>query len=168
MKLMDTSSIILFLEFISEYEFIIKFHESGEVMITTAQVEREYNQKKDSSIHNLDYNLNKLLEDGIIIKENCEINEIFNRRYFKLGIGEKSIMSLALEYQEQGHESYCVIDDRYAREVAQKLGLNVKGSIGLLLLLKEKGLLENPNEVVSKIKESPFRISDKILEVLNA
>lgn len=168
MKLMDTSSIILFLEFISEYEFIIKFHESGEVMIITAQVEGEYNQKKDSSAHNPVYNLNKLLEDGIIIKENCEINEIFERRYFKLGIGEKSIMSLALEYQEQGQECYCVIDDRYAREVAQKLGLNVKGSIGLLLLLKEKGLLENPNEVASKIKESPFRISDKILEALNA
>lgn len=168
MKLMDTSSIVLFLEFISEYEFLIKFSETGEVMIITAQVEEEYNEKKDSSIHNPNYNLNKLLENEIIIKEKCEINEIFERRYFKLGIGEKSIMSLALEYQEQGYECYCVLDDKYARDVAQKLELNVKGSIGLLLLLKEKGVLENPNEVANKIRESPFRISDNILEVLYA
>ena len=168
MKLMDTSSIILFLEFISEYEFIIKFSESGEVMIITAQVEEEYNEKKDSSIQNPNYNLDNLLEKEIIIKKTCEINEIFKRRYFKLGIGEKSIMSLALEYQEQGHQCFCVIDDKYAREVAQKLELNVKGSIGLLVLLKEKGLLVNPNEVVNKIRESPFRISDKVLGVLNA
>ena len=168
MKLMDTSSIILFLEFISEYEFLIKFSESGEVMIITAQVEEEYNEKKDLSIQNPNYNLDKLLEKEIIIKETCEINEIFKRRYFKLGIGEKSIMSLALEYQEQGHECYCVLDDKYARDVAQKLELNVKGSIGLLVLLKEKGLLKNPNEVADKIRESPFRISDKVLEALNA
>ena len=38
-------------------------------------------------------------------------------------------MSLALEYQKQGRECYCVLDDRYARDVAQKLELNVKGSI---------------------------------------
>lgn len=168
MKLMDTSSIILFLEFVSEYEFLIKFSKTGEVMIITAQVEEEYNRKKDSSIHNPNYNLNKLIENKIIIKEKCEINEIFKRRYFKLGIGEKSIMSLAFKYQEQGHEYYCILDDKYARDVAQKLELNVKGSIGLLLLLKEKGLLENSNEIVNKIRESPFRISDNILEELNA
>ena len=168
MKLMDTSSIILFLEFISEYEFIIKFSENGELMIITGQVEDEYNEKKDSSINNSNYNLNKLLEDGIILKENCEINSLFDTRYFQLGNGEKSIMSLGLKYKEQSSEYYCVIDDKYARKVANKLNLNLKGSIGLLLLLKEKGVLENPNEVVDKIRESPFRISNKILEELNA
>ena len=55
-----------FLEFISEYEFLIKFSESGEVMIITAQVEEEYNEKKDSSIQNPNYNLDKLLEKEII------------------------------------------------------------------------------------------------------
>lgn len=168
MKLMDTSSLILFLEFISEYEILIKLSETGEVMIITAEVEEEYNKKKDSSIHNSRYNLNKLLENKIIVKESCKINKMLERRYFKLGLGEKSIISLALEYQEQGCECYCVLDDRYARDVAQKLGLNVKGSIGLLLLLKEKGLLENEDIIVNIIKESPFRVSKQILETLNA
>lgn len=168
MKLMDTSSIILFLEFISEYEFLIKFSETGEIMIITGQVEEEYNSKKDSSINNPNYNLNKLLNEGILLKEKCEINSLFDTRYFFLGKGEKSIMSLGLKYKEQSEDYFCVIDDKDARNVAKKLNLNLKGSIGLLLLLKEKGLLENPNEVVDKIRESPFRISDKILEELNA
>ena len=42
MKLMDTSSRILFLECISEYEFLIKFSESSEVIIITAQVDLFY------------------------------------------------------------------------------------------------------------------------------
>lgn len=46
MKLMDTSSIILFLEYIPEYEFIITFSKTGEMMIITPQVETEYNCKK--------------------------------------------------------------------------------------------------------------------------
>lgn len=168
MKLMDTSSIILFLEYLQEFEFIIKFSKTGEIMIITSHVEMEYNDKKDVSITNLDYNLNKLLNDEIIIKEEVEVNKLFKNRYFFLGNGEKSIISLGLKYKEQSVEYYCVLDDKDARKVASKLGLNVKGSIGLLLLLKEKGLLENPRDVINKIHESKFRISDTILRELNA
>lgn len=89
MKLMDTSSIILFLDFLQEYEFIITFYEAGEIMIITSQVEEEYDEKKDLSINNSNYNLNKLLADECIIKEECEINSLFDNKYFFLGKGEK-------------------------------------------------------------------------------
>lgn len=167
MKLMDTSSLILFIDFIPEYKFIIKLSESGEVMIITPEVEIEYCEKIEYRIDSY-YNLNNLLTSQIIIKERCKINDIFKKRYFNLGSGEKSIMSLALEYKKQNKEYYCVLDDKNARNVAKNLGLNVKGSIGLILLLKEKGIIENPKELYNKIIKSPFRISDDILEVLNA
>lgn len=167
MKLMDTSSIILFLERIQEYEFLITFSQNGEIMIITPDVEREYYKKAGDNI-NPDYNLGQLLQDKILLKDNCEINEIFKKRYFKLGIGEKSIMSLALEYKKQNKEYYCVLDDKDARKIAKRLKLNLTGSIGLLLQLKEKGLIENPSELITKIKKSTFNISDEILEELNA
>lgn len=168
MKLMDTSSIILFLDRIPEYEFIIGFSENGEVMIITSVVEEEYYKKTISSFDNPNYNLNQLLNDEIILKENYPINSLIQNRYFNLGKGEQSIISLALKYHEQNKEYFCVLDDKDARKIAKKLGLNVKGSIGLLLLLKEKGLLENPIEVADKIRQSNFRISEKILEELYA
>ncbi len=168
MKLMDTSSLILFLEYIPEYEFLITFSETGEIMIITTQVEDEYNIKRDSSKFNENYNLETLINEGMIIKKDCEIHNLFKNRYFKLGKGEKSIMSLALKYKEQSIDCYCVLDDKNARNVAFELNLNVKGSLGLLLLLKEKGLLKNTNELVEKIRESPLWISDNILEELNA
>lgn len=168
MKLMDTSSIILFLEYIQEYEFIFTFSNTGEIMIITPQVKNEYNYKKNPSIKNNNYNLDKLLDNEIILKKDCEIHDLFSKRYFYLGEGEKSIISLALEFKEQSRECYCVLDDKKARDVAINLNLKVKGSIGLLLLLKEKGLIENTNELVEKIRKSPFRISNKILERLNA
>lgn len=167
MKLMDTSSIILFLDFIPEYKFIIKFSETGEVMIITSDVEKEYYEK--AGINNdPNYNLDNLLNSHIIQKEDCIISDMFKTRYFNLGIGEKSIISLALKYKEQNEECYCVLDDKDARKIAQELGLKVKGSIGLLLLLKEKGLLENPKEISEKISKSRFRISEKILGELYA
>lgn len=167
MKLMDTSSIIFFLDEIPEFEFIITFSQNGEIMIITSVVEEEYYKKTISTI-NPNYNLNLLLSEGILLKEDCSINPMIKNRYFNLGDGEKSIMSLALKYEEQGSKYYCVIDDKQARNIAKNLGLNVTGSIGLLLILKEKGLLENPNDVVNKIKKSTFNISDEILEELNA
>lgn len=168
MKLMDTSSLIFFLEHIQEYGFLITFYETGEIMIITPTVEEEFNIKKDSSNFNENYNLEKLINDGVIIKKNCEINDIFKNRYFYLGDGEKSIMSLGLKYKEQSIGYYCVLDDGDARRIAFKLGLNVKGSIGLLLLLKEKGLIENTDELVEKIRDSKFRVGENILEELNA
>lgn len=168
MKLMDTSSLIIFLERIPEYEFLITFSETGEIMIITSDVEKEYNKKRDFSKFNENYNLEKLIHDGMIIKEDCEMHDLFINRYFYLGEGEKSIMSLALKYKEQSKEYFCVLDDKDARKIAFQLGLNVTGSIGLLLLLKEKGLLTNTDEIVEKIRKSSFRISDRILEELNA
>lgn len=168
MKLMDTSSIILFLDHIPEYEFIIGFSENGEIMIITSIVEEEYYKKTTSSFDNHNYTLNQLLNDEIILKEDCPINPLIKNRYFNLGKGEQSIMSLALKYHEQNKKYFCVLDDKDARKIAQKLCLNVTGSIGLLLILKEKGLLENPMEVADKIRQSNFRISDKILEELYA
>ena len=41
MKLMDTSSMILFLDFIPEYEFLITFSQTGELMIITPHVKTE-------------------------------------------------------------------------------------------------------------------------------
>ncbi|WP_295723224.1 DUF3368 domain-containing protein [uncultured Methanobrevibacter sp.] len=168
MKLMDTSSLILFFEHIPEYEFIITFSETGEIMVITPQVEEEYYIKSDPSKFNENYNLEKIINNEIIIKKDSKINSLFENRYFFLGKGEKSIMSLALKYKEQSLDYYCVLDDKDARKIAFKLGLNVKGSIGLLLILKEKGLIEKPKELIEKIRQSEFRISDKILEEFNA
>ena len=48
MKLMDTSSLVLFLERIPEYEFLITFSQTGEIMIITSDVEWEYYKKAEN------------------------------------------------------------------------------------------------------------------------
>ena len=167
MKLIDTSCLILFLEFLQEYAFLITFSEIGEVMIITPQVEKEYNSKNVQS-DNINYNLTKLIDNDIIIKEDCEIFDLFKNKYFYLGKGEQSILSLGLKYKAQNKKYFCVLDDKKARKVASEMGLHIKGSIGLLHILKRKGLIEKPKEVIEKIRNSPFRVSDDILEGLDA
>jgi predicted nucleic acid-binding protein len=57
----------------------------------------------------------------------------------RLHLGELEAILLAQELAAD----YVVLDDLLARRKAQRLGLNVIGTIGLLLLLEKKGLLDS-------------------------
>jgi len=81
-----------------------------------------------------------------------------------LGIGESEAIALAVEYG-----CTVVLDDRIARLKARSMRLKVKGTIGLLRLAYNKGII-NKNKLIQalrELKEHGFRISDEIInEVL--
>lgn len=52
-----------------------------------------------------------------------------------------------------------ILDDRAARSKANLMGLLVTGTIGILLLAREKGLAENIQEDLDRLKQHSFRIS---------
>ena len=58
--------------------------------------------------------------------------------YGRLDPGEASVLALAKE-----HDAHLVIiDEKKAREEARQIGLPVKGTIGVLLEAKKKGLID--------------------------
>ena len=72
-----------------------------------------------------------------------EIKKIKNRRFFNLlrGLiddGEAASIILAIE-EDAG---LIILDDKDARKIAEKLGLKVMGTAGILLLAKKKGIIE--------------------------
>ena len=69
--------------------------------------------------------------------------------------GESSAIALALE----SAGSTLIIDDYKARKVAEQLGLAFTGTIGVLIKAKLIGKINSIKPILTKIKETNFRIS---------
>jgi uncharacterized protein len=77
----------------------------------------------------------------------------------ELGAGETAVIALALKTQAD----LVILDDLAARNVAAELGLNVTGTLGVLLAAHKKGNLPDLQGAVSELKASGFRISDAVI-----
>ncbi len=74
-----------------------------------------------------------------------------------LGEGEKEVIALALEQQE----SLLLLDDRIARIHAHALNLSVTGTLGILLLAKERGLLHVVRPALDQLDALQFRLDER-------
>ncbi len=74
--------------------------------------------------------------------------------------GEAEAITLALEV----NADVLLIDDRDARDLAKKLGLQVMGTLGVLALAKYRRLFQEAKSIIDELIKSGFWISKKILE----
>ena len=62
---------------------------------------------------------------------------------------------------------FLTLDDLKARNVAKKMGLNVIGTIGILLLAKKRGIIkEDIEEILKLLIKNGFYISEKLKELI--
>jgi len=161
MKLLDNSCISLFILEIPHYNFLMELHEINESLNITNHVKNEF--KKTGSIEKL----KEYIDNEIINLEHIDYDPLLKRRYPFLGDGELSIIQWGLNLKESG-SYYCIIDDLRARKVAKKLNLSLSGSIGLIILLKNKNNFspDKIEEIINDIDNSKFSISKNILNKL--
>jgi predicted nucleic acid-binding protein len=69
--------------------------------------------------------------------------------------GEASAIALALEIPG----ATIIIDDRAARNYAKRLGLNVTGTLGVIVKAKLDGVVPSIEPYVSAIRQTDFRFS---------
>jgi predicted nucleic acid-binding protein len=79
----------------------------------------------------------------------------------KLGPGEAEAISLARELKAD----VVLIDERKAFTVARECGLFVTGTLGVLAIAAEKGLVSLP-EVLAALRRTSFRVSREVLDEL--
>jgi len=77
-----------------------------------------------------------------------------------LGVGEMAAMALALENPDR----VVLLDDILARRTAQVAGLQVWGTLKVLLEAKSHGIIEKVEPYVSKLSDSGMWISAEIKE----
>lgn len=83
----------------------------------------------------------------------------------QLGKGESSAIVLAIETPG----SVVILDDYKARKIAEKLGVIVTGTLGIIVKAKSSGFIPSIKPFLAKIRDTNFRISiDLELQALNA
>lgn len=75
-----------------------------------------------------------------------------------LGVGEIAAMALALENQDR----VVLLDDMLARRTAQVAGLQVWGTLKILLEAKSHGLVDKIKPYLNKLSDSGMWISDEV------
>ncbi len=74
--------------------------------------------------------------------------------------GEAEAIVLALELKAD----LLLVDDRDARNLAKKLGLQLMGTLGVIALAKYRGLIPKAKPIINQLIESGFWISRRVLE----
>jgi predicted nucleic acid-binding protein len=103
-------------------------------------------------------------EFGNVLPEFVDIENPKNKNYQKilesfLDPGEASAIALALEKEE----CLLIIDEFKGRREARQLGLNYTGTLGILIVAKEKGLINSVTEIIKEIGKTDFRINEKLI-----
>jgi hypothetical protein len=79
----------------------------------------------------------------------------------ELDEGERQAIALA---SDLGKDVLLLMDDHAGRQAARKLGVPVTGLLGLLLLAKEKGLVNRVGSLIEELRESGYWLSDEVAE----
>lgn len=118
---------------------------------------REITAKQDSACHAV-----KNHSDWILVKK---IKDTNSKRMYqaRLHDGEVEVMILA---QEEPTADLVIIDDNAAKKTAKFLGLNVTGTLGVLVKAKKLGLIDHVSIIIEKLISNNFYISDEVINFI--
>lgn len=85
-------------------------------------------------------------------------------RYLRveLDAGEAEALVLA----EELHADWVLLDESKARRVATILGMPHIGTVGLLLLAKQRGIVPQLRPLLDSLRAQQFRLSDEVYEAV--
>ncbi len=101
--------------------------------------------------------LKKYLCDKVLKVENQYMVSILNE---KIDLGEAEAIALAFEKKSD----FIILDDLKARKTAIKNGLNVIGTLGLLLNAKKEGRISSLKELIEIFMKNDIRISQELIK----
>jgi predicted nucleic acid-binding protein len=74
--------------------------------------------------------------------------------------GEAEVLALAEELEAR----LVVLDEKKARRYAERLGLPKTGTLGLLVLAKERGLIDSLGTWIERLKQAGLHMSDDLVQ----
>ncbi len=92
------------------------------------------------------------------------IRDITKVRYLRVELdpGEAEALVLAEELQAD----WLLLDESKARRIATILGLPHIGTVGLLLLAKQKGVVPQIRPLLDELRAQQFRLSDRVYQAV--
>jgi predicted nucleic acid-binding protein len=83
----------------------------------------------------------------------------YNKLISRFGPGESSCIALA----QNEDNPLLIIDDRKARRIAEEIGIECTGSLGVLLIAKREKVISKVKPLLDKIKKTNFRITEELV-----
>lgn len=109
--------------------------------------------------------LQNAFSDWLAVSDDVETSLSVNLKEMGLHQGEVDVISLALRQKEEHNNVVVIIDDLAAREVVRALGMQLTGTVGVILRASTQGILSN-KESIAKInflvESTSFRISPSL------
>ena len=107
-----------------------------------------------------------LLEYGEQLPDWFQVQQVKDRYKqqlleMQIGKGEASAIALALETAD----NIVILDDWKARKLAERLGISVTGTLGVIIKAKNNGLIPSIKPYLDKIRETNFWISEELEQI---
>ena len=94
----------------------------------------------------------------IPVEDRTKVNYLLTQ----LDIGEAEAIVLAQEQQAD----WVLVDETKARAIAQRLGLRLIGTVGLLLLAKQQGKIPAIRPLLDSLRHQQFRLSQTVYDAV--
>jgi len=79
-----------------------------------------------------------------------------------LGAGETAVLA----YAQANPTWTAILDDGAARKCARALGISVKGTLAVIILAKQHGLIPSATQLLQDLRAHGFRINENLLRQL--
>jgi|SRR6185295_5279585 len=149
----DTSPLI-FLSKLGRLDLLRR--SSAEILIPEA-VLREIREEPDESTNQVQ----EAVESWLQVRP-VEDRKIIQVLRADLDLGEAEVIALALQAQAER----VVMDDLDGRRRAHHLGLDLVGTLGLLLAARKRGELSRLREEIERLQQHGFRVSQALLQAV--
>jgi len=109
-----------------------------------------------------DSELSEAVKKGVIEIKDVEDRTVVNALIDPLARGEAETIALTVEENAE----FIVMDDRLARRRAKSIELNVIGTLRVLRMMFDNGLIDKKDFLnsIEKLRETGFRISNEVID----
>jgi len=101
------------------------------------------------------------LKNFIKVTELSDISNEIEQVISTLDDGEKQVISLG---SITSHKFILLLDDKAGRNAVKKLGLPTTGLVGVLILAKEKGLINEVSSLLEELRIHGYWLGDSLIK----
>jgi len=141
---------------ISDTSSLLAFYEIGAMPV----LQRMYSRIATTSAVQKEFEYP--LPTWVVVCEPLEEHVQSVRQRFKLDLGEITAIALALSLPK----STLIIDEAAGRRVAKELGIQVTGTLGILLKAKKQGIIPAVRPLIRKLQAVNFRMGVPLITAI--
>jgi predicted nucleic acid-binding protein len=92
-----------------------------------------------------------------------QVKDNYRQQLLEMQIDKREASAIALALETA--DNIVILDDWKARKVAERLGLSVTGTLGVIIKARNSGMISSIKPYLDKIRETNLRISEELEQI---